>query len=141
MYDTVYRYYANTADSALMAAFSPLRDRTQSVMSLNHPLIKNTIESIFQAAITRNVNIELPQIHGTIIPDSFIRPIVSEFNETTIEGKDGYFMSVPATQDTKRDYWNIKKVLYTKIDLLQIDSSNLSQKIFGEFDILSSINI
>lgn len=65
----------------------------------------------------------------------------SEFITTHVEGKDNYFMSIPATEETKIGYWNIEKVLFTKTDLLQIESSNVPQKIFGEFDILNSIQI
>jgi hypothetical protein len=68
----------------------------------------------------------------------YYRPIDTEyagFNKTPIDGKDGYYITIP-TEDTKTKYWNLKKCVYTNIDLIQINSSNVSEKIFDTFDTL-----
>ncbi|KAJ49369.1 hypothetical protein BD780_003504 [Clostridium tetanomorphum] len=69
----------------------------------------------------------------------FTDPIDCEgngFNESPIDEKEGYYISEP-TPDLKSRYWDVKRVIYTKTDLLQIDSSNVSKNIFGEFDTLN----
>lgn len=71
----------------------------------------------------------------------FTKPVGWEgsgFNESAIKDKDGYFISTP-TPDIKDKYWSVERVIYTKIDLLEIDSSNVNEKIFGEFDTLRDI--
>jgi hypothetical protein len=74
----------------------------------------------------------------------FSDPIESEnsgFIKNPTPEIEGYFVSVPGTQELKKEYWDIKEVIYKEIDLLEIDSSNVYKKIFGEFDVLRSINI
>ena len=61
------------------------------------------------------------------------------FDEEPIEGMNGYFISKPRV-DILDKYWGVERVFYTKIDLLEIDSDNLSEKIFGKFDKLRSID-
>lgn len=71
----------------------------------------------------------------------FTEPIDCEDNgfiENMIKDRDGYFISKP-TPEVKDRYWGIKRVIYTKIDLLEIDSNNIDEKIFGEFDTLKDI--
>lgn len=38
-----------------------------------------------------------------------------------------------------KKYRGVKRVVYTTIDLLQLESSNISDKVFGEFNILSNL--
>ena len=51
---------------------------------------------------------------------------------------NGYFISKPRL-DIKDKYWGVERIVYTKINLLEIDSDNLSEKIFGKFDTLRNI--
>jgi hypothetical protein len=63
----------------------------------------------------------------------------SEFKEENLDNKDGYRVSEPESQNIKEKYWGIKRIVYTTVDLLQLDSNNISGKVFGEFDILRNL--
>lgn len=63
----------------------------------------------------------------------------SGFNERNLDGKDRYYVSKPATENIKNKYWGIERVVYTTFDLLQLNSNNISEKVFGEFDTLRNL--
>lgn len=63
----------------------------------------------------------------------------SGFNERNLKGKDRYYVSKPATENIKNKYWGIERVVYTTLDLLQLNSNNILEKVFGEFDKLRNL--
>ena len=60
------------------------------------------------------------------------------FTVNDIESMPGYFISKPESS-IKEKYWDVESVIYTNIDLLEIDSDNVKEKIFKEFDTLRDI--
>lgn len=52
--------------------------------------------------------------------------------------KDGYKISIPKNEKCSKTYWGLKKVTTKTIDLMEITSENLQEKIFGEFDKLTN---
>lgn len=60
------------------------------------------------------------------------------FNVSDVKEMGGYFISKPEPS-VKEKYWSVERVIYTKIGLLEIESNNIHEKIFGTFKILRSI--
>jgi hypothetical protein len=63
----------------------------------------------------------------------------SGFKEKNLDKKDGYYVSEPETENVQSKYWGIKRVVYTTFDLLQLNSNNILEKVFGEFDTLRNL--
>jgi hypothetical protein len=63
----------------------------------------------------------------------------SGFKEKNLDKKGGYYVSEPETENVKSKYWGIKRVVYTTFDLLQLNSNNILEKVFGEFDTLRNL--
>lgn len=63
----------------------------------------------------------------------------SNFREKDLDSKKGYRVSEPETENIKSKYWGVKRVVYTTTDLLQLNSDNISDKVFGEFDVLRNL--
>lgn len=60
------------------------------------------------------------------------------FKEKDLGNKYGYRVSKPS-EDIKNKYWGIKRIIYTTVDLIQLQSNNVPEKVFGEFDILKNL--
>ena len=72
----------------------------------------------------------------------FAQPIYSEgynfLRENIDKDNKAYFGSCPSST-LKERYWNLERVVYTKIDLTVINADNVKELIFGEFDNLKSL--
>lgn len=63
----------------------------------------------------------------------------SNFKEKNLDNTNAYFISEPETENIKNKYWGVKRVVYTTTDLLRLESNNISDKVFGEFNILRNL--
>ncbi|MDQ2086223.1 hypothetical protein RBH29_07245 [Herbivorax sp. ANBcel31] len=63
----------------------------------------------------------------------------NEFEEKNLNKQDKYFVSVPKNNNVKNSYWGIKRSVYTNYDLKILNSNNIMQKVFSEFDVLKSL--
>lgn len=71
----------------------------------------------------------------------FSKPINCEgndFKEKNINKREGYYVSEPK-KNVKDKYWGIKRVVYTNLDLFQLTSDSISEKVFGQFDQLTDL--
>lgn len=55
------------------------------------------------------------------------------------EMKGKYKVATPKDEKCAKAYWGLKKVTSKTIDLLEVTSDNLQEKIFGEFDKLAEL--
>jgi hypothetical protein len=63
----------------------------------------------------------------------------SDFKEKCLDSNDEYYIAEPETENVKDKYWGVRRVIYTTFNLLQLDSNNISEKVFGEFDKLKNL--
>lgn len=61
------------------------------------------------------------------------------FIENALDNNGSYYVSEPGSEDIRNKYWGIKRIVYTSFDLIQLNSDNISEKIFGEFDKLKDL--
>ncbi|MBM7581207.1 hypothetical protein JOD02_000030 [Caldicoprobacter guelmensis] len=61
------------------------------------------------------------------------------FEKQAMEGKYKYFVSQPRTEEIKIRYGDIKRVVCTTVDLTELNSSSVPEKIFGKFDALRGL--
>lgn len=55
------------------------------------------------------------------------------------ETKGNYKVATPKNEKNSKTYWGLKKVTSKSIDLLEVTSGNLQERVFGEFDRLASL--
>lgn len=55
------------------------------------------------------------------------------------ETRGDYKIATPKNDKSSKTYWGLKKVTTRTIDLLEVTSDNLQEKIFGEFDKLAGM--
>lgn len=65
----------------------------------------------------------------------------NDFKEKYTDNRHRYCISEPETESIKNKYWGIKRAIYTTINLLQLDSNNISEKVFDEFNTLKNLNL
>lgn len=54
--------------------------------------------------------------------------------------KGEYKVATPKNEKSSKAYWGLEKVTSKAIDLMEITSDNLQEKVFGEFDKLAEMN-
>jgi len=52
---------------------------------------------------------------------------------------DNLTIAIPQNEKVSKTYWGLKKVTTKKLDLFEVTSENLQEKIFGSFDELSKL--
>lgn len=60
-----------------------------------------------------------------------------QYMDFTIEGE--YKIATPKNEKSSKTYWGLKKITTKSIDLFEVTSENLEEKIFGEFDKLADL--
>lgn len=60
----------------------------ESRLSLSHPTIITMVESLLQSKVSKITEDKLRQIHGSIVPDSFMNPYQQEYGKKDIYGDE-----------------------------------------------------
>lgn len=63
----------------------------------------------------------------------------NDFDRQVLEGKEKIIVIRPKTEDVKARYGNVKRIIQTTVDLTELNSSSVSEKIFGQFDALREL--
>lgn len=68
----------------------------------------------------------------------FYYPLRNE-DYMNFEVKGQYKIATPKSEKSSKTYWGLKKVISKAIDLIEVNSDNLQENIFGEFDKLAEL--
>lgn len=68
----------------------------------------------------------------------FYHPLRNK-NYMDIKKTKGMTVATPQNEKASRTYWGLKKVIGKKLDLMEVTSENVKEKIFGSFDELAAL--